>query len=1014
MAAAATKVGALDFERLFDFLDELRASSYKIDARQYMVLSDLLILLIARGETFDDFSKLKNIIAPLICSTPYEQEDFYQRFDHWSKSIQTEQSAANTPPLSDKPTTQPPAIGKFSIREVLIGSIIIAFVSIIVLIFQLAPAATGGGVAPATGSPFLMFGILLVGLLVVILRVWQLWKIYQGNQYITRDTASKEPNYTKLSVNTYIQEVLPLAQFKHIARELQRRIQVPSTEVDVEKTIENTLARSNWLEIFYRQRQLMPEYVVLIDRKSRLDHQARFVQEVLQRLAVDGIWLHQYEFSNDPRVCFPLGRKDTPLRLSDLQARHPGARLLVFSGTGELVNPLTGQLSGWLESLAIWAERAIFTPNQIHQVLQEELQARDFVILPISLGGLAALVRTLETDNAPILTNGQPSLPTMLTDRPLRWTSRAPLAEDELETLLDRLKNYLGENGFYWLCACAVYGELRWELTLHLGSMLKDSAKKPLLNADTLMSLVRLPWFRQGYMPDWFRDALVKSLESMGGTGETDVRSILQRLLDSANQSNKNTLDLFTGMKQSISKGDGALQEYIFQKFLHKKDQKRLAVLIKRVPKLSRSLFENLRKWLVEFFNRREEGESKPAPIALGSPLFADRYQFQTVGNDWNRGRSGFTHLVFDIKQERLGVIKRAEIKSQQAEELKNEAAALLDLKGLGVPEVYDTGKTTYGSKKYFYIVIEYIEGIRLEKNLDIFTVSERAEILTQFFSLLANAHRLGIVNGDVDLKHLFWRRDKKQLVVIDWGNARLNVNQNDKSEYSHDLARSAEIIYSLVILKRHPPTIGSLALPADYALIPGMVPLPIEFHNLCKRAPFTLERGQSPHTAAELFIATQRWQDRIYNKKIPLESKTDVRAKTKRENELRLAFNILIQALIARFQDLAGRILTERLCDRLSSWSAGQGWNISIKSNIVSNDQIFTSLGEAGRAYQGLIKRFQEEAGSVIGLRLAENLLLEVLGKMKTHQRELLMEHLYAEEELDDSAVVNRKETKE
>src|SRR5262245_7231421 len=158
------------------------------------------------------------------------------------------------------------------------------------------------------------------------------------------------------------------------------------------------------------------------------------------------------------------------------------------------------------------------------------------------------------------------------------------------------------------------------------------------------------------------------------------------------------------------------------------------------------------------------------------SPVFAGRYKFQTVSNDWDTGRSGFTHLVFDMKKERLGVIKRAEIKAQKAVEgLKNEVAALLDLKGPNVPEVYDTGEAEYGSKDYFYIVSELIKGIRIESQLDTLSAVEHAEILTQFFGLLAKAHKQGIVNGDIDLKHLFWLRERKQLVVIDWGNAKLD-----------------------------------------------------------------------------------------------------------------------------------------------------------------------------------------------------------------------------------------------
>lgn len=208
-----------------------------------------------------------------------------------------------------------------------------------------------------------------------------------------------------------------------------------------------------------------------------------------------------------------------------------------------------------------------------------------------------------------------------------------------------------------------------------------------------------------------------------------------------------------------------------------------------------------------------------------------------------------------------MGVIKRAELKSQHAVEgLKNEVGALLDLKSQNVPEVYDTGEAEYGSKTYFYMVIEYIEGIRVEKHLGNFSASERKEILTQFFSLLAKAHQMGIVNGDVDLKHLFWRRDKKQLVVIDWGNSKLNVDPKKKTEFAYDLARSAEIIYSLTTRNGHPSATGSIALPNDSALVPGLTPLPVEFRSLCKWAPRTPNGSIAPLTALELFNASKRW----------------------------------------------------------------------------------------------------------------------------------------------------------
>ena len=129
-------------------------------------------------------------------------------------------------------------------------------------------------------------------------------------------------------------------------------------------------------------------------------------------------------------------------------------------------------------------------------------------------------------------------------------------------------------------------------------------------------------------------------------------------------------------------------------------------------------------------------------------------------------------------------------------------------------------------------------------------------------------------------------------------------------------------------------------------------------------------------------------------------------------EHGLRLAFNLLTQALIARFQELAGRILAERLCDQLSNWCAGGRWKISIAGSGVTNRHFFVSLEQAVRAYHGIIRRFQEESSLAIGTRLAENLLREVLAKMETHPRELLVEHLFGGSGLIDSAPDTRKET--
>jgi len=575
------KIGAFEIDRLFVFLDDLQASGYTIDPRQYLALSDLLMVLIVRGDTLDELP-LKTLIAPLICSSPAEQQDFYRRFDRWYETLIPvrpislgERITFLQQELPQKRRWKLPIISRKAIIWVLIAIVISELFIWLIL--------------NSGKNNILLYVIIIAFIGFAGWLSWRLWTLYWENQYITRTIANQEPVYTKVPVKAYIQDVMPVMQFKPIVSALRKRTQVPSSIVDVDKTIENALNRDNWLEIVYRQRQVMPEYVVLVDRKSRLDQQARFVQEVLARLAADGVWLHQYEFDGDPRICFPLDRKDTPLLLKDLQSRHPDSRLLIFSGTNELINPLTGLLQDWLESLSYWHERAILTPDKLQKALLEELQSRDFAVLPMTFDGLASLVRTFETDNTPMLTNGGAGLPSQLIERPMRWTGRAAPPEVEMKALVDDVKNYLGENGFYWLCATAVYPELRWELTLHLGSALIDDFGQSLLNLDLLIRLARLPWFRFGYMPDWIRLVLIRSFTP---SQENNTREILSELLSTAYKSEGFDLAFAHNTRDSLryrtrrfiealirnSSFESALHDYIFIKFIAHRNLRKLAL----------------------------------------------------------------------------------------------------------------------------------------------------------------------------------------------------------------------------------------------------------------------------------------------------------------------------------------------------------------------------------------------------------------------------------------------------
>jgi len=250
--------------------------------------------------------------------------------------------------------------------------------------------------------------------------------------------------------------------------------------------------------------------------------------------------------------------------------------------------------------------------------------------------------------------------------------------------------------------------------------------------------------------------------------------------------------------------------------------------------------------------------------------LFAGRYRFiDPPDDDWDIGRSGFAQPAEDTQQaDRFVVVKHTDPTSPHADRheqsLQNEAKALKALQGMGVPDLYSDDQADYGSSRRFtYLVMEYIDSLRVEKDFYRLEPVERAYIITELLRLIAIAHSQGIVNGDIDIKHLFWRREQKQLVVIDWGNASLGVDTPKNSLFAYDLARCAEIIYALVSRRGNAHPTGSLALPVE--IYPGLAPLPDEFYVLCEWAPRNpTDDIRTSLTALGLYQASKHWLQRL------------------------------------------------------------------------------------------------------------------------------------------------------
>lgn len=119
-------------------------------------------------------------------------------------------------------------------------------------------------------------------------------------------------------------------------------------------------------------------------------------------------------------------------------------------------------------------------------------------------------------------------------------------------------------------------------------------------------------------------------------------------------------------------------------------------------------------------------------------------------------------------------------------------------------------------------------------------------------------------------------------------------------------------------------------------------------------------------------------------------------------EYDLRLAFNPFMRLLLNRFGELAGRILTERLCERISNGLREEGWNIKVTLNGISNRQYFESMQKTVEVYVGILRSFHDEASPAIGQRMAEGLSHDVLRKLEPYRRETIMRHIYNDDHVD------------
>jgi WD40 repeat protein len=412
------------------------------------------------------------------------------------------------------------------------------------------------------------------------LAAWWIW-LYKKRSRLRRfslpwelDTrALTVPNSPPLFQNPFIRK---------LGIEMRRRKPQPLNELAVESTVAASVRRGGFFTPVFGSRTFQREYLILLQKTSAGDLQARLYSDLFASLGSQGALIDLYTFQSTPaNVRDP--QSGAILSLEELAARHPHHDLWIVCDPATLLDPFTLALPVWTAELSRWQDRAVLSPAAVDTRTRLVLEAQGFRVSSAYPEGIEALLDTMDSEQGAVPAPVLPGFPELLRHLPTRWLERRPPADGESAQMMSDLRRFLGHEGLQLFSACAVYPELSWGLTLWLAERLCDPSRR---NA-VVTRLASLPWFRYGRIPDWMRVRLVARLTpAMEGKVREAIEQFLDRLKPAAGEE---TVQF--GKRESVAEDKGRpVEDYVMMSFLsgEKLDER---MVVRPPSRLRRLLF---------------------------------------------------------------------------------------------------------------------------------------------------------------------------------------------------------------------------------------------------------------------------------------------------------------------------------------------------------------------------------------------------------------------------------------
>lgn len=268
--------------------------------------------------------------------------------------------------------------------------------------------------------------------------------------------------------------------------------------------------------------------VVLIERQAPQDHLAMLLDQVILDLSSQNIHVHRFFFEQDPRLVWSE-KYTQELLLDELKSKHPDHRLVIVGATEIFFDPVTDAFSDWMKLLDSWEDVVFMTTEYPISWGNREIRlSQRLIVTPATFEALGTLPSLFQGEVPSLkhwlMHNRYPELPQEYCDDLIKALHL--YFDTEMEGLAERYRQDHGKSLFTWLCMCAVYPELSWDLTLALGYTLGSNRNEQIVTPTNVFRLASLNWFREGSMPHEVRETLLPHLS------KSDLKLTRQTILN--------------------------------------------------------------------------------------------------------------------------------------------------------------------------------------------------------------------------------------------------------------------------------------------------------------------------------------------------------------------------------------------------------------------------------------------------------------------------------------------------